>query len=192
MWTFKLNQTAGHKMRWFTVVSYAEQRRMFTAALFLISLTPHSLLTPPSWNDSVIRKFEEHILFVSHRGSGNPSNARQQFCNAPKGENLCLWAHTAPAFYAPLMYTEKKKKKKNHLLKKAAEAKPDNSYLYAYSDKICTHFWYTLVANTKERILGSTQEFPSQARLCSSGTADVLLFNMRKCRILFVFLLEII
>lgn len=85
-----------------------------------------------------------------------------------------------------------RKKKKDHLLKKPAEAKPDNSYLYAYSDKICTRFWYTLVANTKERILGSTQEFPSQARLCSSGTADVLLFNMRKCRILFVFLLEII
>lgn len=96
--------------------------------------------------------------------------------------------NTAPAFYATLMSTGKK----DHLLQKPAEAKPDNSYLYAYSDKICIDFRYSLVAKTKERILGSTEEFSSQARLCSSGTADILLFNMRKCRILFVFLLEII
>lgn len=107
-----------------------------------------------------------------------------------KGKTF-VFEHTLLLPFMHLSCTQKKKKK-DHLLKKAAEAKPDNSYLYAYSDKICTHFWYTLVANTKERILGSTQEFPSQARLCSSGTADVLLFNMRKCRILFVFLLEII
>lgn len=146
-------------------------------------------LTPPSWSDSVVRKCESisaQPLCVSQGLWESQQCQTAALQCTQRGKPLST--HCSCLLYNSNVH----RKTMHHLLKKPAEAKPDNSDLYAYSDKICSDFWYTLVAKTKERILGSTEEFPSQARLCSSGTVIVLLFNMRKCRILFVFLLEVI